>query len=160
MSIERYRARLSGPMLDRLDLHVRVKSTEVSTLLDPRPVANSSVIVRLRVARSRTLQLDRQGVLNSALPAGDLERHAAPDRETRDLLEFAAARFNLSARACGRILRVGRTIADLEGAAAMTVHHVSEALLFRQLDEEGRDTSARSPPRARPTEARPRPDFH
>jgi magnesium chelatase family protein len=142
MSIERYRARLSGPMLDRLDLHVRIKSTEVSTLLDPRPVADSSGILRLRVGRARAKQLDCQGPLNSALAPADLERLAAPDRETRDLLEFAASRFNVSARACGRILRVGRTIANLAGADVVIVHHVSEALLFWQLDEEGRDAGA------------------
>jgi magnesium chelatase family protein len=132
VAIARYRARLSGPLLDRLDLHVRVKSTEVATLLEARPVADSSTLVRLRVGHARALQLDRQGVLNSVLPPAELERHASPDRETRDLLQFAAERFNLSARACGRILRVARTIADLDSADAINVHHVSEALLFRQ----------------------------
>ncbi len=159
-AIARYRGRLSGPLLDRLDLHVRIKPTEVATLLEARPVADSSALVRPRVSRARALQLDRQGVLNSALPVSDLERHASPDRETRDLLEFAAARFNLSARACGRILRVARTIADLASADAITVHHVSEALLFRQLDGEGLDAYAGATPRLRSHEVRPSSGIH
>jgi magnesium chelatase family protein len=127
-------------LLDRLDLHARVKPTGVATLLDSRHVSDSSAVVRLRAARARTRALERQGVLNSALPPSGLEHYVAPDRETCDLLQFAAAKLNFSARAYGRILRVARTIADLAGADALTVHHVSEALLFRQLDAEGLDT--------------------
>ena len=154
-AIERYSGRLSGPLLDRLDLHVRVKPTEVSALLDARHVSDSSAVVRLRVVRARGRQLERQGTLNSALSPGELERYALPDRETCDLLQFAAARFNLSARAYGRILRVARTIADLAGTEAITVHHVSEALLFRQLDEEARDTRrCETPPKPLQSERR------
>jgi magnesium chelatase family protein len=98
--------------------------------------------------------------LNGALPVSELERHASPDRETRDLLQFAAERFNLSARACGRILRVARTIADLASADAITVQHVSEALLFRQLDGEGLDAYASATPRLRSHEARPGSGVH
>ena len=112
------------------------------------------------MSRARALQLDRQGVLNSALPVSDLERYASPDRETRDLLQFAAERFNLSARACGRILRVARTIADLGSADAITVHHVSEALLFRQLDGEGLYAYVGATPRLRPHEVRPGSGIH
>jgi len=162
VAIARYRARLSGPLLDRLDLHVRVRSTEVATLLEARPVADSSTLVRLRVGSARALQLERQGVLNSALPVSELERHVSPDRETRDLLQFAAERFNLSARGCGRILRVARTIADLGSSDAITVYHVSEALLFRQLDGEGLDAYAGAPATryASAPEARPGPGIH
>jgi magnesium chelatase family protein len=160
VAIQHYRARLSGPLLDRLDLHVRVKSTEVATLLEPRLASDSSTLVRLRVSRTRALQLERQGVLNSALPVSELERHAAPDRETRELLQFAAERFNLSARACGRILRVARTIADLDTADAMTVHHVSEALLCRQLDGEGMDAYSNAAPKRHSPEARPGSGIH
>jgi magnesium chelatase family protein len=160
VAIQRYRARLSGPLLDRLDLHVRIKSTEVATLLEPRPVSDSSTLVRMRVSAARALQLERQGVLNSALPPGDLERHALPDRETRNLLQCAASRFNLSARACGRIRRVARTIADLEAVEAMTVHHVSEALLFRQLDGEGLDASSPATRYVSAPEARPGSGIH
>ena len=160
MAIARYRARLSGSLLDRLDLHVRVISTEVATLPEARPVADSSTLVRLRVGHARALQLERQGVLNSALPPADLQRHASPDRETRDLLQFAAERFNLSARTCGRILRVARTIADLGSTDAITVQHVSEALLFRQLDGEGLDAYAAATPRLRSKEAHPGSGIH
>jgi magnesium chelatase family protein len=159
-TIARYRARLSGPLLDRLDLHVRVKPTEVTALLDFRHIGDSSAIVRLRVARARDRQLERQGVLNSALTAGELERYALPDRETCHLLQFTARRFHLSARAYGRILRVARTIADLAGAKDITVHHVSEALLFRQLDGEGLDTIERQAPYARSDDDRPGTGVH
>jgi magnesium chelatase family protein len=159
-AIERYRGRLSGPLLDRLDLHVRVKPADVATLLDTRQVSDSSAVVRLRVARARARQLERQGRLNSALSAGELERYALPDRETCDLLQFAAARFNLSARAYGRILRVARTLADLAGADAVDVHHVSEALLFRQLDGEGLDTPVHAISLAARTSLPRRPGVH
>jgi magnesium chelatase family protein len=94
------------------------------------------------------------------MPPADLERHAVPDRETRDLLQFAAVRFNLSARACGRILRVARTIADRARCDAITVHHVSEALLFRQLDEEGMDAYVSTTPKRRTPEERPGSGIH
>jgi magnesium chelatase family protein len=150
LAIDRYRARLSGPLLDRLDLHVRVQPTDVSTLLDVHHVRDSSAIVRLRVISARARQLQRQGALNSAVPASDLDRFASPDHETRQLLESAAASCSLSARACGRILRVARTIADLAGVDAMTVHHVSQALAFRQLGGEAPGTTHSD------THARPR----
>jgi magnesium chelatase family protein len=123
-------------------------------------VSDSSAVVRLRVARARALQTERQGTLNSALPAGDLERYAHPDTQSCDLLHFTAHRFNLSARAYGRILRVARTIADLANAKDVTVHHVSESLLFRQLDGEGLDTRAGPIPYASPPEARPGTGIH
>jgi magnesium chelatase family protein len=170
LAIARYRARLSGPLLDRLDLHVRIKPTDATTLLQARPVGDSSALafprvsessaVRPRVARARALQLDRQGVVNSALPVNELERHASPDRETRDLLQFTAARFQLSARALGRILRVARTIADLDTGDALTVQHVSEALLFRQLDGEGLDAYASATRQRRAPETHPGPGIH
>jgi len=142
-AIQRYRARLSGPLLDRLDLHVRVTSPEVRTLFESREIHDSSAVVRLRVARARDRQLARQGALNSALSDSDFERVSPPDAETRELLSLAAARVKLSARGLKRVLRVARTIADLAGAGEVTVHHVSEALLFRSLDASGLDTPAR-----------------
>ncbi|MBS0365506.1 MAG: YifB family Mg chelatase-like AAA ATPase [Proteobacteria bacterium] len=160
LTIQRYRARLSGPLLDRLDLQVLVPPAAVSTLLDPHRVSESSAVVRLRVARARARQLERQGVLNSALADAGLERHAAPDRPIRDLLEFTAARFNLSARGCGRTLRVARTVADLTASARVTVEHVSEALRFRQLDEAGKSAGLPGLPAGAPGEAHPRPGVH
>jgi magnesium chelatase family protein len=147
-------------LLDRLDLHVRVTPTEVATLLDSRRISDSNAVVRLRVARARARQLDRQGALNSALTGSDLERYALPDRETWDLLQFTARRFNLSAHAYGRILRVARTSADLASADAIDVHHVSEALLLRQLDGEGLDTQAPALPYGRPLDERPGAGIH
>lgn len=111
-------------------------------------------MARQRVARARARQLEPQGSLNSALSPADLERYAAPDRETCDLFQFAAAKLNLSARVYGRILRVARTIAEL-AADLVTVRHVSEALLFRQLDSEGLVALIHSIPYVCLHEARP-----
>ncbi|HWZ64688.1 MAG TPA: YifB family Mg chelatase-like AAA ATPase [Steroidobacteraceae bacterium] len=143
ISVERYRGRLSGPLLDRLDLHVRVAPVEVRSLFETAQVNDSSAVVRLRVARARERQLTRQGALNSALADHDFERVTPVGGEIRELLQLAAARVKLSARRLKRTLRVARTIADLEGAGEVTVHHVSEALLFRSLDAAGLDTPAR-----------------
>lgn len=115
---------------------------EVHSLFEARQVNYSSAVVRLRVARAREHQLARQRALNSALADHDFERVCSPTEEIRELLQLAAARVKLSARGLKRTLRVAGTIADLEGAGQVTVHHVSEALLFRSLDASGLDTSA------------------
>ena len=99
-------------------------------------------------------------MLNIALTSGHLERYALPDHETCNLLQFTARRFNLSARAYGRILRVARTIADLAASDAVTVEHVSEALLFRQLDGEGRDALLPAAVQTVSRDARRSPDMH
>ena len=153
-AIERYRGRLSGPLLDRLDLHVHVQPTDISTLLDAHHVRESSAIARLRVTSARARQIERQGALNSAMPPADLERFAPADPEIRELLELTAARSSLSSRACGRILRVARTIADLAGIERVTAREVSEALSFRQLDVGGAGAPRPDAPYARASKRR------
>ncbi len=161
-----YRTRLSGPLLDRLDLQLRIKPIGISTLHTSTPGAESttepesSATVAARVARARRIQLERQGALNSALQGVVLRKHFRPDRETDDLLQFTAERFNLSAHAHDRILRVARTIADLDAAPRILVTHTSEALLFRQLDLEGVNFAAPSrcyPAAVAETRSRPAP---
>jgi magnesium chelatase family protein len=127
---------LPGPLFDRLDLHLRVKATEVTAPLNSRHVEDSSAIVRLRVARAREKQLKRQGGLNSALSARALRapRPAMSGREDRCGGEPVGGH-----RASGRA-----PIADLTGAKDVIVHHVSEVLLLRQLDGEGLDSAARA----------------
>lgn len=131
-AVTRYRSRISGPLMDRLDLHVEVPRPPPARLLDG-VAGESSATVAARVGAARKIQA-RRGVLNARLPATALLRQSGPGREAMRLLERAAARFGLSARACHRVLRVARTIADMEGADAIGPPQVSEALSLRQID--------------------------
>jgi magnesium chelatase family protein len=138
---QRYRARLSGPLVDRLDIHVAVPPVEVSALTGPRH-GESSAVVRARIARARELQSERAKSLghaahvNATLAGSELERVARLDRDGQRLLEFAAEKLGLSARAFVKILRVARTIADLEAEEHVRKPHVAEAIQGRLLDRE------------------------
>ena len=140
---ERYRARLSGPLLDRIDIHVNVPPVEVAALVR-KGGGESSAAVRERVLRARAVQRERAAELglranvNAALPASDLERIVVLDAESRQLIQGAVTQLGLSARAFTKILRVARTVADLEGAAQVRVGHVAEAIQGRILDREVR----------------------
>jgi magnesium chelatase family protein len=127
----RYRARISGPLLDRIDLHVDVPALREGDLDGAAP-GEPSHRVRERVAAARARQLDRQGCANAILAGGDLDRHGNPDAPGRLLLRQAASRLALSARAIHRVLRVARTIADLAGERAVGVTHVAESLQYRR----------------------------
>jgi magnesium chelatase family protein len=137
----RYTSRLSGPLLDRLDLHVAVPPVEVAALTSGTR-AESSAAVRERVVRARSLQRERRRALglsaslNSALSTSDLEKVVELDQKTRHLLETAMNRLGLSARAYVKILRVARTIADLESEPRVRAPHVAEAIQGRLLDRE------------------------
>jgi magnesium chelatase family protein len=137
----RYRARLSGPLLDRLDIHVAVPPVEVSALISPRQ-GESSAQVRARVTKARERQRQRAEELalsarsNAMLSSTELERVAALNRDGRRLLELAVERLGLSARAFVKVLRVARTIADLEGEDRVRQFHVAEAIQGRLLDRE------------------------
>ena len=137
--IQRYRARLSGPLLDRLDVHVVLPPVRVGELLSETR-GESSAAVAARVAEARALQRARfdaretSAPTNGALAMRDLEIVAALcDRGSR-LLSSAVERLALSARAYGKVLRVARTLADLEGKSAVGAHHVAEAIGARVLD--------------------------
>jgi magnesium chelatase family protein len=136
---ERYRARLSGPLLDRIDIHVTVPPVEVSALVRARK-GESSATVRERVVQVRRLQIERARRLglsstsNAALSAADLERVVQLDDTTRKFLEASATRLGLSARAFTKILRVARTYADLEGVERVREGDVAEAVQGRVLD--------------------------
>jgi magnesium chelatase family protein len=138
-SRERYRARLSGPLLDRIDIHVSVPPVEVSALVRAAK-GESSATVRERVVRARRLQLERARRLglsatsNAALNAADLERVVQLDEASRKLIEGAVTKLGLSARAFNKILRVARTYADLEGAPQVRYGDVIEAVQGRLLD--------------------------
>jgi magnesium chelatase family protein len=129
-----YRNKVSGPLLDRIDLHVEVLRPSTDVLRDGDTHAEPSAVVAERVADARQVQLDRAGASNARLEGDALKQACHIGNESWDLLESAAERFNLSARAHQRVLRVARTIADLAGHKKIAPPHVAEALSLRCLD--------------------------
>jgi magnesium chelatase family protein len=129
-----YRNKVSGPLLDRIDLHVQVLRPSTDALRRGEEGAEDSATVAKRVGQARTVQLRRQGVPNALLDGRALTRACRLDNEGWALLESAAERFNLSARAHQRILRVARTIADLGAEKKTAPPHIAEALSLRCLD--------------------------
>jgi magnesium chelatase family protein len=121
-------------LLDRLDLHVEVPRVAAETLRNDATARESSATVAQRVCAARERQLQRQGKANARLGNIDVDRHCTPDAQGLIVLERAMQRFALSARAYHRILKVARTVADLEGAESVNTAHVSEAIGLRRLD--------------------------
>lgn len=133
--IARYRERLSGPLLDRIDLRIEVPAVPQSALTDPVPAGESTSAVSARVLEARNRQLMRNGKLNSQLSVKEINEYCRPDAAGRRLLWQSRAKLGMSVRSYHRTLRVARTIADLEGAVAIQINHVAEALqLKRALD--------------------------
>ncbi len=144
--VERYRNRVSGPLLDRIDLHVEVASVGLEDLR--RPGGEPTSVVAERVADARRRQAERHRRLaaappppssspapvNAALRARDLEAHCPLDPAGRALMDAAFERLGLSARAVHRVLKVARTIADLAGADEIRAPHLAEAIQYRSLD--------------------------
>jgi len=136
--IERYAARLSGPLLDRIDLRVAVPSlADPDVLLESVAPPAESPDAAARVRAARAVQLARAGKLNSDLVGPETQEFCATDRAGRRLIAAARAKLGLSARAVHRVLRVARTVADLEGKGAIDVAHLAEALQLRRGLEPG-----------------------
>jgi magnesium chelatase family protein len=136
--IRRYRARVSGPLLDRIDLHIEVPPVPTPDLFDSDRAA-SSAEVAARVERARRLQIgrfrDRKGLYaNGQMAARDVRRYCAAEETGLSLLRSAMARFGLSARTFHRVLKIARTIADLAGSETIRTSHVAEAIQYRGLD--------------------------
>lgn len=135
--IQRYRSRVSGPLLDRIDIHIEVPAVRYRELVGWEE-GESSPVIRERVARARAVQQERfrgrQIFCNAQMTSRHLRRYCQIDEQGDRLLEQAMAKFGLSARGYTRILKVARTIADLEGAARIATHHLSEAIQYRTLD--------------------------
>jgi magnesium chelatase family protein len=129
-AVERYRARLSGPLLDRIDLHVGISRVPFDELARAAP-GESSAAIRARVVAARTRQRAR-GALNAHLRGTALREHAALDTASMSLLETVMSRERMSARSYDRILRVARTIADLAASTTIAREHLAEAIVYRR----------------------------
>ena len=137
IAVHRYRSRISGPLLDRIDIHIEVPAVKYRDLAD-RGEAEGSREVAKRVERSRELQLERyQGTrihCNAQMTPRFIKKHCEPDTAGHRMLELVTDRLGFSARTYNRILKVARTIADLEGNGHIREEHIAEAIQYRSLD--------------------------
>ena len=132
LRIEKYRGRLSGPLLDRIDLFIEVQRPAVEALRPDASREETSADIRQRVVTARSLQLDRSGVCNAELSGSDLRKAFAAEAACWQLLDEAADKLAMSARAYQRVQRAARTIADLAAEDIVRKHHMAEALALRQ----------------------------
>jgi magnesium chelatase family protein len=137
LMIQRYRARISGPLLDRIDIHIEVPALKYRDLTD-RLEGETSAAIAARVAGSREVQKERfagtKVRCNAQMTPRMIRKYCEPDAAGARMLELVTDRLGLSARSFTRILKVARTIADLEGAAGVKENHISEAIQYRSLD--------------------------
>lgn len=139
--MQRYLSKVSGPLLDRIDIHIEVTPVPFDKLSDERK-AESSIDIRKRVTEARKLQTERfresESIhYNAQMSVKQIRKYCALDEHSKSLLKNAMEKLNLSARAYDRILKVARTIADLEAAENIAGHHISEAIQYRSLDRDG-----------------------
>ena len=132
--VHHYRGKISGPLFERIDMHVEVLRVDVDAFGESVGRGESTLSAARRVARARQIQLDRQGICNARLSDSQVERWCDPDRTGRHILERCMKTFGLSARTRSRVLKLARTIADLEGEDVIGGPHVSQAVLLRCLD--------------------------
>jgi magnesium chelatase family protein len=133
--VQKYLNKISGPLLDRIDLHVEVTPVAFDELSGFAPTPNSETI-REQVVNARKIQYERSGLLNTSLTANELKKHAALSSTGQQILKTAMEKLKLSARSYDRIIRVARTIADLENKEHIDTAHLSEAIQYRSLDRE------------------------
>jgi magnesium chelatase family protein len=138
--IQNYLGRISGPLLDRIDLHIEVPAVKFREITSER-TGETSAEIRERVIAARRRQQERfagssRATCNARMGPKELKAYCALDEATLELLKMAMADMKLSARGYDRILKVARTIADLAGAEKLTSDHVSEAIQYRTLDRQ------------------------
>jgi magnesium chelatase family protein len=134
--IDRYLARISGPLLERIDIHIEVPAVPVAALRDMQPGTDSATM-RAQVRQAMAVQRERFGdgkTTNGRMTPRLLRKHAPLDRDGERILRQAVSELGLSARAHDKVLRVARTIADLAGEANISATHLSEAIQYRRLD--------------------------
>ena len=129
----RYRSKISGPLLDRIDIHIEVPAV-LAEDLSRVSSGDSSGVVRARVEQARAKMITRQGKENARLTTREIDSYCAPDEKGATLLLQAISRLGLSARAYHRILKVARTIADVAGVERVSDVHVAEAIQYRRFD--------------------------
>ena len=139
--IQKYRNKISGPLLDRIDIHLEVPAVKYKEMAG-EATGEPSDQVRTRVENARDIQRKRFGSRNGTAPCNarmtpkDLKEHCRLEEDGQELLKMAMTELNLSARAYDRILKVGRTIADLEQSEKIQTNHISEAIQYRSLDRQ------------------------
>jgi magnesium chelatase family protein len=129
--VARYQSKLSGPLIDRIDLHVEVPTIAPADLMQAAP-GESSATIRARCSAARALAVARQGKANQALQGREIDQYLLLDEAAVKFLNIAAARLGWSGRSTHRALKVARTIADLAGARTTQVTHVAEAMQYRR----------------------------
>jgi len=139
--MQRYMGKISGPLLDRIDIHIEVTPVPFEKLSEERK-GESSILIRERVIKARIIQSERflsfdNTHYNAQMNVKQIRTFCALDKDSKELLKNAMERLNLSARAYDRILKVARTIADLEGVQTISGAHISEAIQYRSLDRDG-----------------------
>ena len=135
--IRQYKSKISGPLMDRIDIHVEVPAVPYKEIMDDSP-GETSAKIRERVAKARAVQAKRfirsKIHCNAQMKSRHLRQYCRIDMPSRELLEAAVDKLGLSARATNRILKIARTIADMESEKDIKVHHISEAIQYRSLD--------------------------
>ena len=139
--MQRYLSKVSGPLLDRIDIHIEVTPVPFDKLSDERP-AEKSAVIRERVNKARQIQTERfkeseRVHYNAQMHVKQIRKYCALEESSKALLKTAMEKLNLSARAYDRILKVSRTIADMDGADQVSGAHISEAIQYRSLDRDG-----------------------
>jgi magnesium chelatase family protein len=138
--VQRYRSKVSGPLLDRIDIHVEVPAVAYEDLAS-KQLGEKSEVIRSRVKKARKVQLQRfesetKIFCNAHMQSREIREYCEINPSSKELLKIAITRLGLSARAYDRILKVSRTIADLEGEENILTQHVSEAIQYRSLDRD------------------------
>jgi len=132
--VQRYRSRISGPLLDRIDMHIEVPPVPLKEIQSTTIKEENSETVRERVIKAYQRQLQRSNRINALMNTQDIKRFCQLDKSAAQILEQAVTSLGLSARSHNRILKVARTIADLNGEESISMHHISEAIGYRRLD--------------------------